>query len=671
MGFTLCAGTKIGKIPETDRREAVENAAGMLARDLKKRFGGACETGGAGGAVNEIGLAREDMGAPELFEVRVSDGGMTVAAGDAPGFVYGLLYISEKFLGIAPFWFWADQEIGRIDPVTAEDGVYRGDVPAVRFRGWFINDEVLLSHWSIDGDPVEPWRMALEALLRCGGNMVIPGTDKNARRYRSLAASYGLWITHHHAEALGAEFFLREYPELEPNYDEYPQLFQGQWEDAVKAQRDMKVVWCLGFRGQGDAPFWAYDTTGRYDTPEKRGAMISRMIRLQRSIVEKYVAEPVFCTNLYGETMELYAQGYVDLDPDIIKIRADNGFGRMVTRRRGNHDPRVSSLPEEPEEHGGIYYHVSFYDLQAANHMTMTPNSVDFVSRELDRVFERNLREYWLINCSNIRPHVYFLDAVRKQWFGLEVTSVSHSREFAGTYFGGSERAARCLREYAGAQLAFGPEEDQHAGEQFYCEIPRMIAHRFFADRDKPAPGLLWLTREGTLTGQAKCFGGLCGKQVPALAEYREKCRGCGAETLELQAELQLRGARGGAALGRAFERLDAGDCLGAFMELGGAAEEFIAADRALRDSERGVWRGFYANDCFADYKHTAYMLQKLMGCARELGDSPSHDSWYRQAYMEPEDRPIKALLVEDNHPTDWELYLKFKSREGKENGEA
>ena len=106
-------------------------------------------------------------------------------------------------------------------------------------------------------------------------------------------------------------------------------------------------------------------------------------------------------------------------------------------------------------------------------------------------------------------------------------------------------------------------------------------------------------------------------------------------------------------------------------MELGGAAEEFIAADRALRDSERGVWRGFYANDCFADYKHTAYMLQKLMGCARELGDSPSHDSWYRQAYMEPEDRPIKALLVEDNHPTDWELYLKFKSREGKENGEA
>ena len=187
MGFTLCAGTKIGKIPETECREAVENAAGMLARDLKKRFG---ETGGA---VNEIGLVREDMGAPELFEVRVLNGSMTVAAGDALGFVYGLLYISEKFLGVAPFWFWADQKIGRIDPVTAEDGVYRGDVPAVRFRGWFINDEVLLSHWSIDGDPVEPWRMALEALLRCGGNMVIPGTDKNARRYRSLASSHCLW----------------------------------------------------------------------------------------------------------------------------------------------------------------------------------------------------------------------------------------------------------------------------------------------------------------------------------------------------------------------------------------------------------------------------------------------------------------------------------------------
>jgi len=57
-----------------------------------------------------------------------------------------------------------------------------------------------------------PWEMAFEALLRCGGNMTIPGTDYNSHRYQRLAAEYGLYITHHHAEPLGARMFSRAYP---------------------------------------------------------------------------------------------------------------------------------------------------------------------------------------------------------------------------------------------------------------------------------------------------------------------------------------------------------------------------------------------------------------------------------------------------------------------------
>ena len=663
MAFTLCAGTRIGAAAGTECPEGVENAAGILRRDLEKRFGP------AQGTVNEIELVLDAGRAPEGYEVAVSGGRMAVRAGDTLGFVYGLLYISERFLGIRPFWFWMGQEIRRTGPVEVPDGSYAGERPAVRFRGWFINDEVLLKKWSVGGDPVEPWRMAFEALLRCGGNMVIPGTDKDARLYRGLAASWGLWITHHHAEALGAEFFLREFPGLEPNYDEYPALFQKQWEDAVRAQKDWKVVWCLGFRGQGDAPFWAYDTTGRYDTDEKRGAMISRMIRLQRAIVEKYVKDPVLCTNLYGEVMELYARGYVDIDPDVIKIRADNGFGKMVSRRRGRHDPRVSALPEGREEHGGIYYHVSFYDLQAANHMTMFPNSVDFVNAELDRVLEKNLSEYWIVNCSNIRPHVYFLDAVRKKWMGRAISDESHSREFAGEYLGGSEAAARCYRQYGKVQPVFGPEPDQHAGEQFFCESPRMIVHAFFRDRNAPSPELSWFADAPSLTEQAAKFADVCARSVPGLRDLWEMCRESGAEDITLHAWLQLSGAQGGAALGRGFEKLRRQDYLGAFMAFGDAAECFDRADRALRQAEKGVWRGFYANDCFADYKHTAFMLRKLRGYVRELGDSAAHDRWYRRAYMEEKDRAIRVLLVEDNHPTDLELYRRFREREAQENG--
>lgn len=65
----------------------------------------------------------------------------------------------------------------------------------------------------------------------------------------------GLMITHHHAEPLGAEMFLRAYPDLEPSYLKYKDLFEGLWKDAIERQKNEEVIWNIGFRGQGDVPF--------------------------------------------------------------------------------------------------------------------------------------------------------------------------------------------------------------------------------------------------------------------------------------------------------------------------------------------------------------------------------------------------------------------------------
>lgn len=87
-------------------------------------------------------------------------------------------------------------------------------------------------------------------MLRCGGNLVIPGTDKNSHIYRDLAADMGLRITHHHAEPLGAPMFARRYPELTPSYDEYPEKFHELWKEGIDEQKKLDVIWNLGFRGQ-------------------------------------------------------------------------------------------------------------------------------------------------------------------------------------------------------------------------------------------------------------------------------------------------------------------------------------------------------------------------------------------------------------------------------------
>ena len=661
MQFILNSGTHVA----AGESRAVRNAVGILRRDIRKVFQGeALER-------NNIVLRHDNTAEPETFTIDVAEE-ITVTAGDDLGFVYGLLYISEKFLGVKPFWFWMDQKFAGTDRIAVEYGRYTGERPAVKYRGWFVNDEVLIMKWDIEGDSYEPWRMVFEALLRCGGNTVIPGTDKNSKKYREIASDMGLWITQHHAEPLGAEMFVRAYPGLDPSYDEYPELFERLWEEAVIEQKDMNVIWTLGFRGQGDYPFWSDDKTGKYATDEARGKLISELIELQRQIVLKYVKDPVFCTNLYGEIMELYDAGHIELPEDIIKVSADNGYGRMTARRRDAHSPSVSSMPKKPVEHGGIYYHVSFYDLQAANHITMLQNSVDFVNSQLSEVAAKNMTDFWVINCSNIRPHVYFLDAVRKKWFGREISDTTHSEEFSKEYFGGSAAAAECLREYHNAIPAYGKAEDEHTGEQFYNENVRYMVNQYIRDRSKPTGNLSWLAGMAPLLEQAEVFSGVCESGIDKLEAYYNRCLDAAetfsgdekelfSATVLLHARIHYFCAKGMIEFVKGLSAAISDDWKRAFLTLGGSADLYRAADNAMRAAEYGVWNGFYYNECFADVKYTAYMIEKLMGIVREIGDNSRHDLWYREAVYAPEDRKVMTLLVNDNHMTDRELYEAFK----------
>lgn len=653
---------------KSERKEKpVLHGIDMLERDRDKIFKESdCPA-------NDIVLEEKNALPEEQFTVVVSHDRITVTAGDDLGFVYGLLYISEHYLGVKPFWFWLDQRFERIERIDLEETSYESVTPAVRFRGWFFNDEVLMLKWKKNENGADGWKMAFETPLRCGGNMTIPGTDKMSRRNRKMAAEMGLWITHHHAEPLGAEMFVRAYPDVEPNFMEHPELFYRLWEDAVREQKDYKVVWNLCFRGQGDVPFWANDTSGQFDTPQKQGKLISDLIKKQCDIVKKYVDNPVFCTNLYGEIMELYEQGYIDLDEDIIKVRADNGFGKMVTRRRDNHCVRISSMPDERDNGAqGIYYHVSFYDLQAANHITMLPNSVSFVDRELTEVLENGGSDFWVINCSNVRPHAYYLDAVSKKWFGKSISDEEQSREFALDYYNGSDPVAMCYRKYPEAMIPYGEHEDDHMGEQFYTENLRIIAHHFLVDRNQNAESLYWIAGTGSLYDQTMRVCGLCRNGMEGLKAYYHLCEQvsqslAGAEktlfdaTLFLQVKIHAFCAEGVVLFGEAYDAYADRDYKKAFVLFGKSAEAFDSADVAMRASEYGEWKDFYLNDCFADVKHTAYMIRKVMGVIRELGDNVRHDAWYHEYCYAKEDQNVYLLLVTDNHMTDWELYEVMK----------
>lgn len=629
----------------------------------------------------------------ETYRIEAENGCVSVTGADELGVIYGLLFVSEEWLGIKPFWFWNDQAFERKGYAETGTGGYVSGTMKVRYRGWFINDEVLLEAWGKEivregtdrGREVITenfaWEMAMEALLRLGGNMVIPGTDFNSHKYRALAVDMGLWVTHHHAEPLGARMFARAFPQLTPSYAEHPDLFHQLWQEAIEEQMGHRTIWNLGFRGQGDRPFWADDAS--FDTPQKRGGLISSLIQKQYDMVAAMVENPVCCTNLYGEVMELYQQGHIHLPENVIYIWADNGYGKMVSRRQGSHNPRVTALPEGIQEgcnhkgnKHGMYYHASFYDLQAAAHITMLPNSVSFVTEELEHAFEAGVNEFMVVNCSNVKPHTYMLHAIASVW-GKSLPA------YAQSYFPCCHEEVEALyNRYFESMIAYGPHSDDHAGEQFYHYTMRALCHGWTLGRlDQTQKDLVWIAGNDSLAKQAARVQQMVEEGIGKLRSFYEDCgkmrlsmesgdngSGCSrgertlfGDSLGLQSVIHYLSACAEQKLCRALGYFISGLSEKAFCMAGAAIESLQGVLRAMKEAEHDKWAGFYENDCLVDVKFTIYSLEGVMRFIRACGDGPHYFMWARKYTYPGEDNKVILLTNTKNHPLDWELYLAMK----------
>ena len=107
---------------------------------------------------------------PESYTLDVTENQLTLCAADDLGAVYGLLDISRHYLGVAPFWFWNQQQFEPKPFATVPEGRITGPAAAVGLRGWDLSDAPWLSAWA---DATENgWEMIFESLLRYRGNMV-------------------------------------------------------------------------------------------------------------------------------------------------------------------------------------------------------------------------------------------------------------------------------------------------------------------------------------------------------------------------------------------------------------------------------------------------------------------------------------------------------------------
>lgn len=597
---------------------------------------------------------------------------MEITVADELGAVYALLHLSAEALKIPPFWFYQDFRPEKIPYATLAAVPYLSPRYKVRYRGWFINDEVLTLGWHADRYDPTVWEPAFEALLRCGGNMVIPGTGETHRHIENIAVGMGLYLTEHHAEPLGAEMFASAFPDKEPSYDKYPELFHRLWRAAIEERKDDKVIWTLGFRGQGDRPFWENDPA--YVTPQSRGVLISRIIQEQYDLLREYVKDPVCCTNLYGEIMELYRDGYISVPAHVIKIWADNGYGKMVSRRQWNRNPRVYSLPSSQDEGPhGLYYHITFHDLQASNHLTMLPNPPEFVNRELNLAFQSSADEFLILNSGNIRMHTYMLDLVSRIWRDGDIDVQKQGAEFAAVYFPqAAGDVAECYRTYFASPIQYGTHADEKAGEQFYHYPARsVISHWLKGNPPETEDELLWLTGPVPFSAQVHKYGELCRSGIPAWEKVVSQAQATEARLgrnaaafsngLLLQSRIHLTGCRGADALCRSYEAYQHKDYVAAFLLACDATASYRGASNMLQAAAEGKWSGFYRNDCLTNLHLTAHFCDILRQYIRMQGESSLFLDWERQ-YVWPDSKKnillqttVTAQLSED------ELYAALK----------
>lgn len=353
---------------------------------------------------------------------------LVIAGSDERGTMFGLYAFAEQYLGVDPLYFWADRPPQKRQRLAWDEVNIGGAEPTFRYRGWFINDEDLLTEWYDDGgardidypfyaqvtSPKASARV-FEAMLRLQMNIVIPASFVDIRnpaekRLVDDAARRGLLVTMHHIEPLGVSGFgflnyWRDRGEKVPfSFVRHRDKFETVWRDYARrwAEYGDQVVWQLGLRGIADRPVWASDPSVP-NTLEARGKLISDAMKLQWDIVRSVDRreQPPATTTLWMEGASLHQAGHLDFPQGIAVIFADNSPGWKLQRD-------FYEVERQPGRPYGIYYHHQLWGTGPHLAQGVSPQRAHGIFK---LAVERGSTHYAMLNVSNVREFALGVDA--------------------------------------------------------------------------------------------------------------------------------------------------------------------------------------------------------------------------------------------------------------------
>ena len=275
-GFALASRESLARVLVAEGEpDYVLRAAQDLTNDVKKIAGVDLELSrGSAPRAGDVFVATRPRDEWEAYAVAVKDGVLSVEGSDPRGTMFGLYDFIERYLNVDPLAFWNGTPYPKADTLAWDEVEIRQASPTFRFRGWFINDEDLLTAWMPSGgkrhidypfysDVVNPAVMerVAEALVRCRYNLIIPASFINIMnppeaRLVDICASRGVYLSMHHVEPMGVSAFtFFKYwkdrgRDLKYSYHSNPREIEEVWRAAAERwAKYPNVIWQIGLRG--------------------------------------------------------------------------------------------------------------------------------------------------------------------------------------------------------------------------------------------------------------------------------------------------------------------------------------------------------------------------------------------------------------------------------------
>lgn len=604
--------------------EALRKAGADLASDLGKVFGNPVRivSNPAEASGNAICITLEanppaGMTRPrraEELEIRVTRrpfhpsriaNCVTLTGADVRGAVYAVYEFSQRFLGVDPLWYWTDHPPAHQNSITVPDSFRLTSAPGFRYRGWFINDEDLLTTWQPGGKDgtgisLAVWDRIFEALLRLKGNMIVPGTFLFPDEPQIRAASRrGLIITQHHIEVVGLNTW--RWPEEMPySFGNSRGLLVQGWRNAIHGYRPgQEILWTLGFRGKHDRAFWADDPTAATD--QARGRVIGAAIEIQQELVRSEYPDAYFLMNAWDEAVPLIREGHLKIPGDVTLVWPDDGFGSI---RDGGAISRGQ----------GVYYHTAMHNFRANQLSENIP--LVRIQRELGRAARAGATEYLLVNTSDLRPVPMTTRAVMElAWAPKEWETGTAARPYLSKWIreefgtGAVTDLVAYYRAYFDAPGRWGKGEHQVYADNAYHHFSRYLISKEITGQPVPPRYLQSF-------GDARALAAHL-----ADAARAAEPRWSNARALAEKAAAKVPGNRRDFFQSHILTQLDVNEYSNRMLaDVAGAIAAHQPARKAvgyidqalagLRRAEYGQWRGFYENELFVKITQTRSMVE-------------------------------------------------------------